>query len=219
MVATANNEAPTGQARNQRPKNVEAPPLLAEAIAPSGETPAADPSTVTDEAEPEPADALGDDEGIELAQADAAVDSATPRPAATHRVAKRASKRGNSKRQRSSSKSPKRERKTTKKGNKSDKKSSAAKKQARSGKQSGDAAGLLVSAKKALAAGKARKAYALAQRSRGIKRSNDALLVMGRAACRMKDEKKAKAAAQGLPFREAREVRKACRSKGIRLGL
>lgn len=78
---------------------------------------------------------------------------------------------------------------------------------------------LLASAKKALAAGQARKAYSLAKRSRDAKRTDAALLVMGRAACRMKDVGKAKAAISELSFRNARTVRKECRERGVRAGL
>ncbi|MEE9385789.1 MAG: hypothetical protein V3V08_20460 [Nannocystaceae bacterium] len=81
------------------------------------------------------------------------------------------------------------------------------------------AAGLLKAAKKALAAGKAARAYDLARRSRDKKKSQGAIYVMGRAACQLGDAAKAKAAVRRLSFRKSRDVRRECRQRGVRLGL
>jgi hypothetical protein len=78
---------------------------------------------------------------------------------------------------------------------------------------------LLASAKKALLAGSNSSAYSLAAKSRRQKRTNDATLVMARAACRLGSENKAKAAFSQLPMGWRIGVRSECRKKGIKLGL
>ncbi|TPV96438.1 MAG: hypothetical protein B7733_04725 [Myxococcales bacterium FL481] len=81
------------------------------------------------------------------------------------------------------------------------------------------AAELRAAAQAALSAGQPQRAYDLAKRSRQQERARSALQLMGRAACRMNDAAKAKAAISGLSFLEARAIRKDCRSRGVRLGL
>lgn len=82
-----------------------------------------------------------------------------------------------------------------------------------------DADALLADARKALAAGQARKAYSLATKSRSAKRTSAALVVMAKAACRFGAEAKAKSAFNQLSVSARRGIRSECRSHGVRLGL
>lgn len=86
-------------------------------------------------------------------------------------------------------------------------------------KQPADAAALLADARKALAAGQARKAYSLAAKSRGAKRTSAALIVMAKAACRFGGESQAKSAFNQLSVGNRRGLRAECRNHGVRLGL
>jgi hypothetical protein len=79
---------------------------------------------------------------------------------------------------------------------------------------------LLRAAKEAYAKGKARDAYRLANLSNQKAKSDDALEVKAKAACRMKNKDLAKSAYKNLPLGEKRrEVRQTCRENEIRLGL
>lgn len=82
-----------------------------------------------------------------------------------------------------------------------------------------DAAALLADARKALASGDARRAYALAVKSRKAKSSSAALVVMAKAACRFGGERQAKSAFGQLRVSDRRGIRAECRKRGIRLGL
>ena len=82
-----------------------------------------------------------------------------------------------------------------------------------------DADALLADARKALAAGQARKAYSLASKSRSAKRTSAALVVMAKAACRFGGEAQAKSAFNQLSVSARRGIRSECRSHGVRLGL
>ncbi len=82
-----------------------------------------------------------------------------------------------------------------------------------------DAAALLASARKALAAGQARKAYSLASKSRSAKRTSAALIVMAKAACRFGGESQAKSAFNQLSVSNRRGLRAECRNHGVRLGI
>ncbi len=82
-----------------------------------------------------------------------------------------------------------------------------------------DADALLTDARNALAAGRARKAYTLASKSRSAKRTSAALVVMAKAACRLGDEAQAKSAFDQLSVSARRGIRSECRSHGVRLGL
>ncbi len=86
-------------------------------------------------------------------------------------------------------------------------------------KQPEDAAALLASARKALAAGQARKAYSLASKSRSAKRSSAALVVMAKAACRFGGSAQAKSAFNQLSVSNRRGLRAECRNHGVRLGI
>lgn len=85
--------------------------------------------------------------------------------------------------------------------------------------QPADAATLLADARKALAAGQSRKAYSLASKSRGAKRTSAALIVMAKAACRFGGESQAKSAFNQLSVANRRGLRAECRNHGVRLGL
>jgi hypothetical protein len=79
---------------------------------------------------------------------------------------------------------------------------------------------LLRAAKEAYAKGKARDAYRLANLSHQKQKSDDALEVKAKAACRMKNKDLAKSAFKSLPLGEKRrEVRQTCREFDVRLGL
>jgi hypothetical protein len=79
---------------------------------------------------------------------------------------------------------------------------------------------LLRAAKEAYAKGKARDAYRLANLSNQKAKSDDALEVKAKAACRMKNKDLAKSAYKNLPLGEKRrDVRQTCRESDIRLGL
>jgi len=82
-----------------------------------------------------------------------------------------------------------------------------------------DAATLLASARKALASGQARKAYALASKSRSAKRTSAALVVMAKAACRFGGASQAKSAFNQLSVANRRGLRAECRNHGVRLGI
>ncbi|MCR9164110.1 MAG: hypothetical protein ACE37F_24265 [Nannocystaceae bacterium] len=82
-----------------------------------------------------------------------------------------------------------------------------------------DADALLADARAALAAGRARKAYSLASKSRSAKRSSAALVVMAKAACRFGGEAQAKSAFNQLSVSARRGIRSECRTHGVRLGL
>jgi hypothetical protein len=81
------------------------------------------------------------------------------------------------------------------------------------------AGALLAKAESALARGDADTAYRLASRSHAAKKSDGALALMARAACRKGDAGAAKAAVKQLPLRERGAVRKDCRKNGSRIGL
>jgi hypothetical protein len=70
-----------------------------------------------------------------------------------------------------------------------------------------------------LASGDARRAYALAVKSRKAKSSSAALVVMAKAACRFGGERQAKSAFGQLRVSDRRGIRAECRKRGIRLGL
>lgn len=79
---------------------------------------------------------------------------------------------------------------------------------------------LLAEAKEAYEKGRARDAYRLANQSHRKKKSNEALEVKAKAACRMNDKDLAKSALKKLPLGSARrDVRQACRDHGVRVGL
>ena len=86
-------------------------------------------------------------------------------------------------------------------------------------KAEADPAALLADARKALAAGNARRAYSLAVKSRRAKSSAAALVVMAKAACRFGGEAQAKSAFGQLKVSDRRGIRAECRKHGVRLGL
>ena len=80
---------------------------------------------------------------------------------------------------------------------------------------------LLEEAKTALKEKRYRDAYRLATRSNYKKKSNETMLVKGKAACGMKDEKAAKNVMKDFALNDDRrkEIRNFCRDRGVRVGL
>ncbi len=76
-------------------------------------------------------------------------------------------------------------------------------------------------ATKALKEKRYRDAYRLSTRSYYKKKDNGTLLIKGKAACGMKDDKAAKAAVKALPRGDERrkDIRTYCRDRGVRVGL
>jgi hypothetical protein len=78
---------------------------------------------------------------------------------------------------------------------------------------------LLTGARKALEAGKSTEAYRLATLSVSKKRTEAALEIKARAACRLGGKGAARSASESLSRARRRAVRRECREHGIRLGL
>ena len=80
-----------------------------------------------------------------------------------------------------------------------------------------NASQLLREAKRATKRGQPRRAYVLAARSHGKKRSTEALEVMTVSASRMHSKAKATAALKQLPRTKRRVARRQCRASGVRV--
>ena len=78
---------------------------------------------------------------------------------------------------------------------------------------------LLTDAQSALKSGDADRAYRLARKSNAAERSDEALVVMTRAACRKDDKDAALGALRELPLLERSKHRRDCRKAGHRIGL